>query len=870
MPQLKGARFGPYEIDKLLGTGGMGEVYRARDERLRRFVALKFLPEEGRQSPEARQRLVTEARAAAALDHPYICKIHEVVDADGHVAIAMECVSGDTLRARLNQPVPLQTTLSWAIEIAEALDSAHRAGFIHRDLKPSNVMIADDGHVKVLDFGLAARLDPRGIDPDRATETSPLSHPGSTNGTPAYMAPEQLRGQTADIRTDIFAFGIVLYEMLTGRHPFPGESSFDQSLAIVSQEPTPWPDRSAPPTLLQHIVRKALAKPVDERYQTVREVLIDLRAVAADSSRSALIIGATPTQPAWMRSTTVRLAVALFALAAAGAWWWSSRDGQTPVEAPQAAVHRQVTFSGRLTWASLAPDGKTVAYVVRDDNGQRLFVQDVGGASLELARARMIGKPNWSPDGREILYTIDAKNTPFVVSRFGGPSRRSPIGGFLSWSRDGSRIAVSDPPARGFIVVNAAGEPVERVRIPDVRMVSGIDWHRLSDRIALFGLDTENKYAIWTSAPNGTDLRRIAVDLDLAACRWAPTSTEIYCVKAAGDTSDLIAVDASGRQPVATRTLATGLQGGAGLDVSADGRSLLRVRASGSGNLFRLDLSPQIGEARAITTGTRVLLAPRLSPDGQWVVSTLRKAGQNQIVKVPIEGGEPIPLTSPDANNETPVWSPDGKQIAFISDRDGATAVWTMTPDGQGQKKIDVGPVGSNKLVTWTPDGRLAWQQPTPGKGLDYRVRELETGHEEFLTDGGVWGWVFEPRFSPRGDRMAIYWNRPPAGGGLWILSWPGREGRELASKLSPFGWSADGTQVYARQTEDGRSIFIVSAATGEVRTLHRMPSGWIAGGDVSRDGRHLVVSVTEAQADAWLTENFDPNVRSLDAPGRR
>ncbi len=253
-------RVGPYVIESLLGAGGMGEVYKAYDERLRRPVALKFLlPQHDDRARE--DRIHREARAAAGLDHPFICKVYEVGEAGEATYIAMEYVAGRTMAARLaDGPVPFSTALRIATEIADALAAAHRGGVVHRDLKPANIMIAEDGHVKVLDFGLASRRE------SADTPTTALSASSTTGGTLAYMAPEQLRGDPASERSDIFALGIVLAELLTGVHPFTRPTSVEIASAILNDEPQSWPVSSQAPVLLRHIVRKALAKTPADRY----------------------------------------------------------------------------------------------------------------------------------------------------------------------------------------------------------------------------------------------------------------------------------------------------------------------------------------------------------------------------------------------------------------------------------------------------------------------------------------------------------------------------------------------------------------------------------------------------------------------------
>ena len=273
---LVGKQIGSYKILSLLGAGGMGEVYLAQDTTLDRQVALKFLPDELQQDTTARKRFLREAKSAAALDHPFICHIHEMGETEGKFFIAMEYVQGETLQDKLDQgPLPLSDALEKATEIAEALEAAHKKEIVHRDLKPSNIMLTPEGHVKVMDFGLAKRVTP--VEGQEEEITTKLTQQGSTLGTVPYMSPEQIRGQAVDTQSDIFSFGIVLFEMLTGVHPFKKASSLDTASSILREEPSPLSDYVPElPEVLQHTVQKMLAKRVEDRCQSAVEVRIDL------------------------------------------------------------------------------------------------------------------------------------------------------------------------------------------------------------------------------------------------------------------------------------------------------------------------------------------------------------------------------------------------------------------------------------------------------------------------------------------------------------------------------------------------------------------------------------------------------------------
>ena len=312
-----------YKITEKLGGGGMGVVYKAEDTRLGRNVALKFLPEEMQQDPTARKRFLREAKSAAALDHPYICKIYEVGKAEEKPFISMEYIQGMTLSQKLTDgPLPLKNALETAVEIAEALEAAHKNDIVHRDLKPANIMLTPDGHVKVMDFGLAKRVTP----PEDQEEeiTTVLTREGATLGTIPYMSPEQLKGQPVDARSDIFSFGVVLYEMLTGVHPFKKSGQIETAKAVLSDTSPPLSRYTENiPVLLQHTIKKMLAKERDERYQLIHEVKTDLGEVivgSEESEVSAEVPAATPVQRSYLWPAVAGGVMVLVILALALFW----------------------------------------------------------------------------------------------------------------------------------------------------------------------------------------------------------------------------------------------------------------------------------------------------------------------------------------------------------------------------------------------------------------------------------------------------------------------------------------------------------------------------------------------------------------------
>jgi serine/threonine protein kinase len=437
-----GSRLGPYEIVERLGAGGMGEVYRVHDVRLHRDVALKTLPRALVGDPERRERFVQEARAASALEHPHIAAIHDIGEADGITFIAMELVRGEPLADRIaRSPLTPVRALDLAIEIGEALARAHDRGIVHRDLKPANVMLTEDGHAKIIDFGLAKLLDVLSGDDRTRTGDGRGSSGGAVLGTASYMSPEQARGEPVDRRSDVFSFGIVLYEMLTGHPPFRGRSAIDTMHAILYAPAAPLPDLGVASDDLQRIVTKCLAKEPHDRYQGMRDAVVDLRAARRRIDSSAF----HPAAVSERRNFHLYAAAAVLAAAAIAAWpiWKSSARSIDPTARP---AWTEITNLDFATQPALSPDGRLLAFI-RGDNtfsspGNIYLKMLPDGAAVPLthdAVAKM--GPTFSPDGSQVAYTVaeagDKWQTWVIPTLRGEPRMWLPNASALTWTNHG-------------------------------------------------------------------------------------------------------------------------------------------------------------------------------------------------------------------------------------------------------------------------------------------------------------------------------------------------------------------------------------------------------------------------------------------------
>ena len=433
MTLTPGTRLGPYEILSLIGAGGMGEVYEARDARLGRRVALKVLPAAEAGDERSRERLLHEARAAAQLDHPHICTVYEVGEQDGHAFIAMQLVEGDTLDRRIRRgPLSIAAIVHIARQVAEALAAAHARGIVHRDIKPQNVMISSGDYARVLDFGLAKSMTPADDSQDTVRR---LTATGLVAGTVPYMSPEQLRGEPVDARSDIFSFGTLLYEMATRAHPFASGNSADTTSAILSRDPVS-ADFPAPPEL-RRIVRKCLEKDRDRRYQSTRDLVVDLDHFSRDDV-------APPPVAAKRRVPWRAMAVAAAMIAIVGAFaYWRMTSGAPGATAGPPAIVQLTNFADSAVSPSLSPDGSMVTFI-RDSQyflgeGQ-IYVKTLpNGEPVQLTNdPHPKYGPTFSPDGQRIAFTMitdTGKFDTWVVPVTGGvpPARLLPNAAGLAW-----------------------------------------------------------------------------------------------------------------------------------------------------------------------------------------------------------------------------------------------------------------------------------------------------------------------------------------------------------------------------------------------------------------------------------------------------
>jgi eukaryotic-like serine/threonine-protein kinase len=735
-----GSRLGPYEILNALGAGGMGEVYRARDSRLGREVAIKVLPAERLADEGRRRRFVQEARAASALNHPHIVTIHEIESAEGRDFLVMELVAGKSLDALIpRQGMRLSEVLRIAIPVADALAAAHARGIVHRDLKPANVAIGADGAVKVLDFGLAKLVDNEASADDetstRATDQG-MSAPGAVVGTIAYMSPEQAAGGKVDARSDIFSFGALLYEMSTGTRPFAGASSADTLSAVLRAQPKP-PTEIVPalPRELERLILRCLRKEPGRRHQTMLDVKIELQDIKEESD-SGHAAAAAPVDRSRRRTWLAAAALVAAAVVIVAVWMYSSRS--VPALAPVRVV-TETSLRGGEIQPSFHPDGDQLAFSWNggSDKNNDLYVKFVGSPEVRQLTSgpELDIFPAWSPDGRQIAFSRCPPDVLVsgcflhVVSAAGGIPRKifdcSMFRG--RWSRDSRWLVTECASPRGdqaglYLVPADGGTPRRLMRgSPGLSSLRMPDLSPRNDRLAYVDCTAFPacmlKVVEMTNdlQPIGTP-KQLRAEVSLASeVAWNPDGASLIYSTQRGPLGFHLWRQPADGSGVPERIEIAGLGAtGATLARTRDGRDRLaffRVRSSVAIHELGAENAPPV------LASTLWDFHPAYSPDGSRLAFSSSRSGETvEIWLSARDGSGAHPLTrGPGSEQGSPAWSPDGQRIAFDSNAGGAFNIWVVATDGGAPKQITKGP-GDRLAPAWSKDGK--WVYFSSGQGV--------------------------------------------------------------------------------------------------------------------------------------------------------
>ena len=857
MTLVAGARLGPYEIVSALGAGGMGEVYRAKDPRLGREVAIKVLPSSFSQDTDRLKRFEQEARAAGVLNHPNITAVYDLGSHDGAPYIVTELLEGETLRSRLSAgALPARKATDYAIQIARGLAAAHEKGIVHRDLKPENLFLTRDGRVKILDFGLAKLKTEKDGEQQTDLRTVSGTEPGVVLGTMGYMSPEQVRGKPADRRSDLFSFGTILYEMLSGQRAFRGETAADTITAILTREP---PDLSTTSKDihpgLERILRHCLEKNPEERFESARDVAFDLENLSGVSSPAVTAAGIAPAVARRKRWPLVA-GIVLLPLVMGAVYFVGKKAGH--IEPPS---FHQLTFRrGTIDFARFSPDGETILYgsawegrpveifVSRTESPESrpfglpgadvLSISRSGEMALSLGRhivgpfeqsgtlARMGvaggGAPrdvledvqwaDWSPDGASLAIVRDVN----------GRSRLEfPIGkvlyetaGWISHPRvspKGDAVAFAEHPARGddggtVSIVDLSGK---KTSLPtSFETVQGLAWSPHGE--------------IWfTAAPSG-DNRAIYGSTPTGKPRLLARATGTLTLQDVARDGRVLMTHDTNRQEILARAQGfekerelSWLDWSQATDITADGKTLLFAESGEGGGpgysvyIRKTDGSPAVRLGEGNTWG--------LSPDGKWALAAIKLATDPQMVLYPTGSGEARPLPREGLRLQTGGWFPDGTRLAV-----------TANEPGHGPR-IFIWDIAGGKPRALTPEG--------------YRsVRRGVSPDGKYIVARGP------------DQKLYLY---PSVGGEPTVV--PG-----AASEDTPCGWSADGRSIYVyRRADLPAKVYLLDVTTGQRRLWKElMPAdsagvSGIAPPVMTADGTYYVYSYLRTLSDLYLVEGL-------------
>jgi eukaryotic-like serine/threonine-protein kinase len=804
-----GDRIGPYEVIAPVGAGGMGEVYRARDDRLHRDVALKIVSPRFALDPARLARFEREAQILAALNHPNIATLYGLEETRGLQALVLELVEGETLADRLaSYPtgLPLQEAVGIAQQMAAGLETAHESSIVHRDLKPANIALRPDGTVKLLDFGLARALEST-AESDSAGPTITVSQTGigTVVGTPAYMSPEQARGQTIDKRTDIWSFGVVLYEMLTGRRAFQGETTSDTIAAVLSLEPD-W--RALPeitPSQVRTLLQRCLEKDPRRRLRDIGDARIELDALIASrfspANQTAGAEERAGSRKGWsgLRGLKVATAVAaLMALSFAAATWLRPR-AEPSVGAVQmtALLPPGVSVTsgpGKILSLALSPEGRTLVVAGTDANGQRLYQRTLGRLdATPLAGTEGAVGPFFSPDGAWIGFFAD-RRLKRVPAGGGASVEIASVSGYpsgASWGTD-NRIVFASGYQSPLWVVDSGGGTAE----PLTTLTAGLGHrfpHILPDgRTLLFN---EGRWIHALDLPSGRRTDRLAEGTwpRYAASGHLILSRQTTLLAAPFDPTRL---ELTGPVvPIVEGVAVERTSAGVHVAVSSAG-TLAYVPAA---QAYALVLVEANGSERLLSQAP-LLQNPQFSPNGRYlVVATTRRAGEQPDLWMHDLASTAPPSRLTNDGGRAPIWTPDGASITYSRPTPSeGSGIYTRSADGRSDPRPNVPLSNFHWLVGWTPNGILAYGMmegvAADGKSRSSILAIESSKSRHVIGPGDTWG----GRLSHDG-RWLAYYLRDSGDFEIYVSPFPNTGTRWLIAEGTDPSWSPDGSEIYYR-----------------------------------------------------------------------
>ncbi len=889
-------RVGRYDVVRPIGHGGMGDVYLARDPTLERLVAIKVLVAALSTDSTMRARFMSEARAIAALNHPNIVTIHEIGltgEADPDLPpsvpyLVMEHVDGESLFRILEaRRLRMEEALSLAIQVVDGLRAAHQQRLIHRDIKPSNLMVTRDGRVKILDFGLSKLLRDNAESSEAALK---LTAEGMIAGTAEYLSPEQALGKPVDARSDLFSFGIVLFEMLTGEHPFEGKSTTEKIANILTQPKRQWPSGVQVPATFKGIVDRALQKELDARYPSAEDLLVDLETARRELPSGAVSVPmlvpplsqvlAVPKRRAWLAPTVLAgvLAVAVVGLLLA------RRVKPVPAAPPALKPVPLTTSAGLDVFPTFSPDGNTIAFASDRTGKFEIYARQMITGGSEVAVTADGGQnlqPAWSPDGMSLAYVSKDKGGVWVVPALGGVARRlTEFGSRPAWSADGAFLTfqsdgVSDlnagafpalPPSTLWIVPAAGGKPtpVTQPGVPPGGHGSPV--FSPDGRKLLFVSYVRPRSELWTVNRDGTGATQVGKSLPFYFDPiYTPDGKAIYFGSAPPNSASgtgkglwKLTLDADGKpQGDPVEVLSIGLASVRHLAFSKDGRRLAYSALTTSSNIWSAPVGG--GSPTPLTTGIARNSRPAFSPDGSRIAfGSWRTYQNNDIWVMDADGGHARQLTTDPSSDDFPTWFPTGDRIAFLSTRRGPLGLFSIPAEGGVEKLLaDLGPDAESGRLS--PDAtRIAYNSKKGGKTVNVWVSKADgTAARQLTFDEELMGF---PCWSPDGKLLAVEMKR---GDDFHIAVVPSEGGSPEQLTFAkgtdwPHSFFADGDRiVFAGQRDGYWNVWTVSRSTRkETRiTSYQKINMYVRYPEVSPKGDRIVYEHAETTGNVWTAE---------------
>lgn len=875
-----GDRIGPYEVTDFVGEGGMGLVYKARDVRLDRHVAIKILSPELTKDPTAKKRFFQEAKAASALDHPSICTIYDVGETpDGQLYLAMAFYEGETLKDRIARgPLPIDDALTIGAQLARGLAQAHAAGIVHRDIKPANVMFGKGGEAKLVDFGIAKLAGETGL-----TQT------GAALGTIAYMSPEQTRAQKVDHRADVWSLGVVIFEMLAGRPPFAGDNYLAVVTAITQNAPPALTGlRTGIPLELERIVNRALAKDPADRYQTTDDLAAELSRLRTrlehDTGERLVPPTSGDTGPVQLRAPRrwlVPVVVTAVIVAGLAAWLLLGRGPTLGVPRLSNAV--QVTTQlGVEDFPAWAPGGDMLAYAANPDSdlyggNWDIWLLQLGVVEPVNRTADNTGDdryPSWSPDGREIAFWSDRDGGGYyVMSALGGPATRvkETPGAIVSelgpavWTPDSlelGTVVYGENGAQLDIVTMASGAtrqipiPVGDLALdmkwsPDGRFLAYIDAANLSSqvgRLRLLRLEdgsaveiTDGRSSVWSPS-------------------WSRDSRALTYVSNVGGSMDLwhqvLEVDGTPSGPARSATTGMGMLRAT---MTRDATRLAYSRGQRVANVWRVpileDRVATWADAEQITFDQAFVEFLDVSRDGTQLIVDSDRSGNPDLWTLPLDGGDMRQITTDPTPDWAPRWSPQGDTLAFYSYRTGNRDIWTMPADGGPARRV-TSHDASDLVPTWSPDGRSVAFTSLRGASPDIWVQTVDGGEARPLVENP--SIERRPDWSPDGQWVSFVSNRDGLLR-LWRVPASGGEPERLTDGPAYYArWAPSGDRLYfTAQDERAGNLWEVTVDDHVERAVTDLSGRPGSTGDLAlaTDGRYLYFTWEGDVGDIWVAD---------------